>query len=265
MPREPWHVDRRVLHCALGWSTPAQVLDLYVEFRNLTNGTETPCGDSLLGALTYFGLDAIQAAEKDEMRQLAIRGGPFTNAERAALLDYCQQDVDALARLLPKMLPHLDLPRALLRGRYMVAAARMEAVGVPINTKAHQTLAESWEQIQDRLIGRIDADYHVYDGKTFRTKRFAAFLAVNNIPWPQLPSGALALDDDTFREMARSYPGVASLRELRRSLSQLRLSDLAVGRDGPIDVSSRPSEHERGGISPATVDPSSDQPSGCAD
>lgn len=208
------------------------MLDLYVEFRNLTNGTETPCGDSLLGALTYFGLDAIQAAEKDEMRQLAIRGGPFTNAERAALLDYCQQDVDALARLLPKMLPHLDLPRALLRGRYMVAAARMEAVGVPINTKAHQTLAESWEQIQDRLIGRIDADYHVYDGKTFRTKRFAAFLAVNNIPWPQLPSGALALDDDTFREMARSYPGVASLRELRRSLSQLRLSDLAVGRDG---------------------------------
>ncbi len=46
------------------------------------------------------------------MRDLAIRGGPFADAERAALLDYCQTDADALARLLPLMLPRLDLPRA---------------------------------------------------------------------------------------------------------------------------------------------------------
>jgi hypothetical protein len=42
----------------------------------------------------------------------------------------------------------------------------------------------------------------------------------------------LALDDDTFREMARSSPEVALMRELRYALSQLRLSDLAVGSDG---------------------------------
>jgi DNA polymerase I len=42
----------------------------------------------------------------------------------------------------------------------------------------------------------------------------------------------LALDDDTFREMARSHADVALMRELRVSLSQLRLSDLAVGADG---------------------------------
>ena len=32
--------------------------------------------------------------------------------------------------------------------------------------------------------------------------------------------------------MGRSYPQIASIRELRVSLSQLRLRDLAVGRDG---------------------------------
>jgi DNA polymerase I-like protein with 3'-5' exonuclease and polymerase domains len=32
--------------------------------------------------------------------------------------------------------------------------------------------------------------------------------------------------------MARTYPAIAPLRELRASLSQMRLSDLAVGRDG---------------------------------
>jgi hypothetical protein len=48
-----------------------------------------------------------------------------------------------------------------------------------------------------------------------------------------LDSGAPALDDDTFREMARSHPAeVAPVRELRHALSQLRLNDLAVGPDG---------------------------------
>jgi hypothetical protein len=54
-----------------------------------------------------------------------------------------------------------------------------------------------------------------------------------DIPWPRLSSGALALDDDSFRELARSYPKeVGPIRELRYALSQMRLNDLAVGRDG---------------------------------
>ena len=58
-----------------------------------------------------------------------MRGGPWSADERAGILDYCERDVDALARLLPAMLPKIDLPRALLRGRYMAAAARMEHSG----------------------------------------------------------------------------------------------------------------------------------------
>ena len=54
----------------------------------------------------------------------------------------------------------------------------------------------------------------------------------NGIPWPRLESGALALDDETFRQMARRYSEVGGLRELRHSLGQLRLNDLAVGSDG---------------------------------
>ena len=215
----------------LGWPMPSQVLDLFTECRNIANGLETPCGYGLLGALAWFGLDGIDAAEKDSMRDLALRGGPWAADERTALLDYCEQDVEALERLLRAMLPWLDLDRALLRGRYMVAAARMESVGVPIDARAHSTLATHWEAIQDRLIERIDADYDVFEGRTFRARRFAAFLTTNDLPWPLLPSGNLALDDDTFREMARCYPQIAPLRELRVSLSQLRLADLVVGRD----------------------------------
>src|SRR5262249_2434399 len=118
---------------ALGWPMPANVLDLFVEFRDRTNGLMTPAGSGLIGAPTYFGLHSIGGIEKDDMRALVLAGGPWSDGERGAILDYCARDVAALEHLLAAMLPRIDLPRALLRGRYMKAAAAMEWTGVPID------------------------------------------------------------------------------------------------------------------------------------
>ena len=220
-------------HLALGWPLPARVLDLYAEFRKIANGLSPPNGFGLLGALTWHGLDAMDAAEKDTMRELAIRGGPWTAEEREALLAYCESDVLALAKLLPAMVPELDLPRAVAcRGRFMGAVARMEWAGVPIDTETLSRLRDGWESVQDRLIQEVDSRFGVFDGRTFKAERWARWLARSRVPWPRLESGELALDDDTFREMARGYPDVALMRELRVSLSQLRLHELAVGSDG---------------------------------
>ena len=114
----------------------------------------------------------------------------------------------------------------------MAAAARMERNGVPIDTDTLELLRRHWSDIQDQLIAEVDRDYGVYEGRTFKADRFAEWLTRNNIPWPRLDSGRLDLSDDTFREMARAYPIVAPLRELRSALSQMRLSDLQVGKDG---------------------------------
>ena len=62
-------------HLALGWPVPARVLDLFTEFRRITNGLPTIAGNSLVGALTHFGLDAIPITEKKDMRDLAIELG----------------------------------------------------------------------------------------------------------------------------------------------------------------------------------------------
>jgi DNA polymerase-1 len=131
-------------HLELCWPVPERVLDLFTEFRNHTNGLQTISGAGLLGALAHFGLNSIGAVEKNEMRDLVLRGGPWTDTERTAILDYCESDVASLARLLPAMLPHIDLPRALLRGRYMVAAAKMERNGVPIDTETLALLRRHW-------------------------------------------------------------------------------------------------------------------------
>ena len=96
----PYPIDRHTLfvaffgsaelacHLVLNWLLPTNVLDLYVEFRNKTNGLSPVCGSGLLGALVYHGLSAITANEKEEMRALTLRDGPYTVAERGALLNY---------------------------------------------------------------------------------------------------------------------------------------------------------------------------------
>jgi hypothetical protein len=215
----------------LGWRMPERILDLFAEFRDRTNGLTTPACAGLLGALTYFGLDAMGATEKKDLQQAIGNGSWRGRHESAAILDYCEEDVAALERLLPAMEARIDLPRALLRGRYMAAAA-MEHAGVPIDLDMLERFRRNWTGIQDQLITAIDLDYGVYDARSFKTDRFANWLAANNIPWPRLESGQLALDDDTFRQQARAFPSVSPLRELRSALSDLRLNDLAVGRDG---------------------------------
>ncbi len=219
-------------HLSLSWPRPVNLLDLFAEFRNHTNGLTPPCGNGLLGALTWFGSSGIEALEKESMRQLVLRGGPWTQEERGALLDYCESDVVALARLLEKMAGIIDLPRALLRGRYMKAAAEIENLGTPIDNVALAILQEQWKGIQDVLIQEIDVDYRVFEGRTFKSGHFQEYLIRNNISWPRLESGALDLGDDAFREMARVHTQIAPLRELRVALSQMRLAKLAVGYDG---------------------------------
>jgi DNA polymerase-1 len=110
----------------LGWPLPKNVLDLYVEHRNATNGAKTLCSDSLVGALALRGLAHIDAGEKDEMRRLILNQRQWTEDEKRKILDYCHSDVTGTAALFSKMAPSIDWPRALLRGRYMESVARME-------------------------------------------------------------------------------------------------------------------------------------------
>ena len=216
----------------LGWQLPENVLDLYVEFRCLTNGTTPPNGAGLLGALLYFGLPTVAAQHKDAMRDLVLLGGPWNPQEQLDILDYCETDVSALEMLLPAMLPTLDLPRALMRGRYMKAVSHMHATGTPIDTQMQIEIATYWDQIQDELIAQIDASYGVYEGRTFKTENWADYLQKEGIAWPRLASGRLELTDETFKQMARIHPKVAPIRELRSALSEMRLSNITVGDDG---------------------------------
>lgn len=218
---------------SLGWPLPVRVLDVFVEFKNDLGGLEPKFSHSLLGALAQYGMEGIAPAEKSEMRQLAMQGGPYTTDEMEALLDYCQSDVDALKGLLERMLPSIDLPRALLRGRYMVAIARMERTGTPIDVSFLDKLREHRIGIQSTLIREVDQLYDVYDGTTFKYAKLEAWLIRSGIyGWPRLPSGRLKTDTDTFKEQAIIHPEVTQLAVLRGSMGKMKNEKLSYGRDG---------------------------------
>ena len=221
---------------ALGWPVPPRILDLYTEFRNATNGLSLPGGRGYLSALAEHGIASITKEQKTAERDLVIGGGPWSPTERRRILDYCQTDVDPLGALLERMLPGIrsrpnGLGQALLRGRYMAAVARMERTGVPIDFDMLQRLRWNWGRIKADLVAAIDKDYGVYEGTTFKSGLFAGYLVDNGIAWPRTESGRLALDRDTFRDMAKLHPQLEPLKELRHALSELRLEKLAVGLD----------------------------------
>jgi hypothetical protein len=228
-------------HLALGWPLPARVLDLNPVFRNLTNGRVTPEGKGLLGALRYYSLDAIGAKQKDAMQKRVMQGWPFTAEERRQILDYCISDVEALQRLLPKILaePEFDLGVALYHGEFAAASAGMEHRGVPINMELFAQLADSntWRAVRDAMVPAIDARYGVYVRNaagdwSFSMERFAAYLARERIVWPLLDSGKLNMKRKTFEEMSKGWPQLDELRQLRHARDKMRKVKLAVGRDG---------------------------------
>jgi DNA polymerase I len=230
-------------HIALGWGQPACSLDPYVEFRHYTNDGRVKSGDrekgfyGLDGALRYFGEDGIDTAHKTEMRNRIIEGPPFRADEREAILMYCEDDVRALARLVHYIVPTIrSLPHAMARCNFMWAVAQQERRGVPLDQPLLAHVNAQWSAIQNDLVAKLDRPFGVYeieDGKPhWRKQRFADYVRRNRMSWPTYEDGSLDETDQTFREMEGRYPQIGDLRELRYSLSKLRLNALSIGSDG---------------------------------
>jgi DNA polymerase I len=214
---------------------PVNMLDLFAEHRVETNGVKLACGNSLLGALAIRGLAHIDAGEKEEMRRLITNQSSWSLSEKREVLEYCMSDVEGLAALLPAV--RIELPFALVRGRYGEAVARMQGVGIPIDVATYHPLVNSWGDLKCDLIAEIDRSFGVYQEGHFRMALFHNWLVTHGITnWPRTEvSGGLALDDDTFLEQAALHPELPelqALRELRATQGRLRLIGLEIGADG---------------------------------
>jgi DNA polymerase-1 len=199
-------------HIALGWGQPARALDPYIEFRHHTNDGRIKSGDrekgfySLDRALRYFRADGIDTTHKIDMRDRILQGPPFSAQERSDILDYCESDVLALARLLPHILPTIrSLPNALTRADFMWAVAQQERRGVPLDGPLVTRLRAQWDAMRTDLVVAMDQPFGIYeitDGEPhWRSHRFADYLRRNRMSWPTYADGSLDETEQTFRDM----------------------------------------------------------------
>ena len=145
-----------------GWPLPKNVIDLSPMFRCYINGREPPAaGKGLIGALNHFGFDTVGEKYKDDMRKRILEGRPFSQEERAKILDYCFSDVIQLGPLLEKLLAHVDLDRGLHWGEFAAVSAVMEHNGVPLNLDVIRDLQDkhAWAFIRDALVPKINEQY----------------------------------------------------------------------------------------------------------
>ena len=243
---------------ALDWCTNVSVMDLFAEFRCETNGNPDVSRRGLVNALSYYQLSHLIPDEKEKMRFLILSGGPWTKGQQEDILHYCEQDVLALGPLLNAMLDQqqwsdLRLNQALLRGRYMKAVGSMQHRGIPIDIDLLRDLAIHWEQIKIDLIETVNIDFGVYVDVSFKEALFESYLAREGLAWPRLNSGRLALDKDTFSSMSKRYPIVQPLHELRKTLNELKLNNLAVGKDGRNRTILSPFSAKTGRNQPSTA------------
>jgi hypothetical protein len=227
-------------HLSLGQPLPKNILDLSPEFKCHVNGKGIPRkNQGLIGALQYFGLDSIAPKRKDAMRERIMKGWPFTAEEREQILDYCAEDVEMLRQLLLEMLPHIDLPIALHRGEFVGCLARSEHVGVPIDMEIFSQLADkkTWREMRDSMVPLVDVHGVYVRDKLgewhWNNAHFEEILTAEMISWPRKEdTGKLDLRRKTFESMARAYPQIEPLRQLRYIRDKLRSIQLSVGRDG---------------------------------
>jgi hypothetical protein len=230
---------------ALGWPLPSQVFDPYIEYRRHICGTphdvNVKGNKGLLKALQHFGIPSITAAQKEEERALVLRGGPWSTSERRRIIDYCETDVTPLFRLTQNLLDAdccgqplrsdpCGLARAVHRGRFSLAAARMEHRGIPIDTPTLGRILGDWDAIKQAVIAELDT-FGIYQDGHFSNSRFLACMENLEIPWPRTETGMPVLEKETFGDMVRHHPVLAPLRDLRIRLGELRLDKLQIGVD----------------------------------
>jgi hypothetical protein len=248
-------------YLALQWPLPRLVVDLYAEFRVVSNGLAVPYGRGLLGAMQWFGLNGMEASKKDLFRKRILAGPPYSSEERRQILNYCQADVDALPELYRHLLPsEQSLHSALWRGEYTKVIAWAEFTGVPVEASLYRAMQAHWPTLQARVIGQVNRTIPVFEQGHFRIALFETWLKNQNLltEWPRTLTGELSLEDDTFKQIALRYPHLGPLRQARQMLWQMRRLDVSIGHDGRNRFLLSPYATKTGRNAPSTTIPSSE-------
>ena len=145
-------------HCfaALGWKPSEHLVDLFAEERWRRNGYHDSKHPGLVDALIRHRLPCIGAAAKEASRDLILTTRNWTDELSTQIARYNLSDADGTLGLGLRLAPKLDLPRALLRGRYDQACGVIEYNGTPLEVDWWERFSRVREPLLLRLVAEVD-------------------------------------------------------------------------------------------------------------
>jgi len=176
-----------------------------------------------LAACTYKLLDQIRDTDhKKAMRNLIIQGGPFSEEEKGAILDYCEEDTVLLPDIFSRMLEEyqelgkeLDetfFREMLWRGEYAMRSAQMTILGYPCDLRRTRNLANNIPHLLNAMavdVNKLMFPVTGFNWFTFKKKdlSFAMnqkdisdWLLANRPGWPTSDNGRAKLDSETLEQ-----------------------------------------------------------------
>jgi hypothetical protein len=226
----------------LGWQAPRAILDLWPEFRAITNGRRRPSDKTrLVDMLAYYGIFSIDVEAKDLMHDLARRGPPYTPEEWDVLITGCRKDVEALRALLAEPRVQADLakrhPREMLHtGRFMAAVARKTRHGMPCDGPGLTAVMKQQEGLALAVAEHFEARYHwgIYDQGSFRYAALERWLDRENIR--DLPRTRKSKRPQLKTEVLMQYevknPKLTPLRQCMHLIDLISKFNIPVYGDG---------------------------------
>jgi DNA polymerase I-like protein with 3'-5' exonuclease and polymerase domains len=186
------------------------------------------------------------------MRDRILKGGPFSELEKAAILEYCVSDtkyLPAIFRIMKHEIKHLSknkddelyFKRAFVKGAWAVRLAMIEAAGIPVNVSWLKNIGRNASKIRNELIKTLVEE--VYPFYWYNKKKdvwvekedlFGEFIKKNGLEksWPKTPTGGYAKSKEILEDN-EDIPEIKEYRRVRDSLGQIRAFTDA---DGFVDV-----------------------------
>lgn len=238
---------------ALGWPMPGGMIDTYVEERVRASGEKPEDGFGLLACCLRHGVQCISTDEKDGMRELVLRGGPYTPEQRQDIMNYCESDVRETVALFRKLLPSINIPQAIVRGDSMAVFAKIGDEGLPADTERFAAIRALGNEGLRRL-WQEHLDVHgLMENGSFCYQRFAELVIKSGIPWPRTDTGRFKTDKDTLKDASKVYGEPwASVYELVRSIAEGAVDGLKLGSDGRLYAAPKPFLTLTGRAAPST-------------
>jgi DNA polymerase I len=219
---------------AAGWPLSENYIDLAVEAKLQSNSPGPDRGlPSLIESLDRFGIPHIDHAEKKKSQKRY--GKPSLDEEdRRDILPYCASDVYPLPELFLRLLPDIDIDKALERGAYVKETAIIEQRGIPISVKEYEKISANRKQIRLDLIAQSPIGLELYVKGAFSFKKLGAWLDKNGIEgWEQTEkSGRFRTDEDYLKKVAAIEPAVQPILDLFLALKDFKKCPFGVGLDG---------------------------------